>query len=106
MKYFIALAAAAAFATAAYASGEGKKGAEAEAMDAKVEAHFKDVDADADGRVTEAELIAYMTAKAKKEFAAASGGDGSMTLDEAKAHHKAKHEAMMKEHKMDHGDHE
>jgi hypothetical protein len=47
-----------------------------------------------------------MTAKAKSEFAEASGGDGVMTLDEAKAHHKSKHEAMMKEHKaMDHGEH-
>jgi Ca2+-binding EF-hand superfamily protein len=107
MKYAIAAAAAAAFAaTAAHAGGEGKMSAAAEAMNAKVEAHFKEVDADADGKVTEAELVNYMTAKAKSEFAEASGGDGVMTLDEAKAHHKSKHEAMMKEHKaMDHGEH-
>jgi len=107
MKYAIAAAAAAAFAaTAAFAGGEGKKGADAEAMNAKIEAHFKEVDANADGQVTEAELVAYMTAKAKKEFAEASGGDGMMTLDEVKAHHKAKHEAMMKEHgNMEHGEH-
>ena len=107
MKYVIAAAAAAAFAaTAAYAGGEGKKGADAEAMNAKVEAHFNEVDANADGQVTETELVDYMTAKAKSEFAEASGGDGVMTLDEAKAHHKAKHEAMMKEHhNMDQGEH-
>jgi hypothetical protein len=107
MKYAIAAAAAAAFAaTAAHAGGEGKMSADAEAMNAKVEAHFKEVDANADGQVTEAELVNYMTAKAKSEFAEASGGDGVMTLDEAKAHHKSKHEAMMKEHKaMDHGEH-
>jgi hypothetical protein len=107
MKYAVAAAVAVAFAaTAAYAGGEGRKGADDEAMNAKVEVHFKEVDANADGQVTEAELIDYMTAKAKSEFAEASGGDGVMTLDEAKAHHKAKHEAMMTaRHNMDQGEH-
>lgn len=66
-------------------------------MDAKIEAHFKEVDANADGKVTEKELVKYVTAKAKKEFAEMSGGDGAATLEEAKAFHKVKHEAMMKD---------
>jgi Ca2+-binding EF-hand superfamily protein len=110
MKYAIAFAAVAALATSvAFAGERSGKGMDAKDWDAKIESHFKEVDADADGQVTEAELVAYMTAKAKSDFAAMSGGDGAVTLDEAKAHHKAKHEAMMKEHdghkKMEHGDH-
>lgn len=88
-----------ALAGAAYAGHHEKKG-EGKDWDAKMEAHFKEVDANADGKVTEQELVDFMTAKAKKEFAEMSGGDGEVTLDEAKAHHKAKHEMMMKEHEM------
>jgi hypothetical protein len=106
MKYAIAFAAAAAFAATAALAGEKRgddKGMDAAAMDAKVESHFKEVDANADGQITEQEMIDYMTAKAKAEFADAAGADGVITLDEAKAHHRAKHEAMMKEHaSMDH----
>lgn len=104
MKYAIAIVAATAIAaTAAFAGEMGDKGID---WNAKVESHFKEVDANDDGSVTEAELVDYMTAKAKKEFAEASGGDGALTLEEAKAHHKGKHEAMMKEHgKMEHGEH-
>ena len=86
---------------AAGAAFAGEKGD----WEAKVEAPFKEVDANADGSVTEDELVAFMTAKAKKEFASMAGDDGMVSLDKAKAHHKAKHEEMMKEHKnMDHGD--
>lgn len=114
MKYAIAFAAAAAFVGAAAFAGEkgdpkcmdmGKH------MQAKAADHFKAVDADADGRVTEAELIEFVTAKAKAEFAEMAGGDSAATLDEMKAHHKAKHEAMMMQEagtdhaKMDHSDH-
>jgi len=108
MKYAIALTAAAAFAATAALAGEKRgddkgMGMSAEAMDAKVEAHFKEVDANADGQITEQEMVDFVTAKAKAEFASAAGADGVITLDEAKAHHNAKHEAMMKKHgSMDH----
>ena len=114
MKYAFAIAAAAAFtATAALAGhhemkGEGK---DMKAMDARVETHFKEVDANADGKVSEQELVDFVTTKAKKEFAAMAGDDGLVSFDEMKAHHKAKHDEMMKEHgdmdhsKMDHGEH-
>jgi hypothetical protein len=109
MKYAISFAAASALAvTAAFAgdpggSSEGGMSGCMMKMDAKVEAHFKEVDANADGKVTEKELVKYMTAKAKKEFAEMSGGDGEATLDEANAYHQAKHEAMMKD-MMGHGE--
>lgn len=116
MKYLIALAAMTAISGAAAFAGEKKDDMKCmdmgKHMEAKAEDHFKAVDADADGKVTEAELVEYVTAKAKKEFASMSGDDGVATLDELKAHHKAKHDGMMKEHagmdhkKMDHGDHE
>ncbi|MFN0024635.1 MAG: hypothetical protein ACKVS5_12155 [Parvularculaceae bacterium] len=93
--------AAVALAGAAFANHhESKDGDAAMNWEAKTEAHFKEVDANANGQVTEAELVAYMTAKAKKEFAEMAGTDGLVTLDEAKAHHKAKHDAMMKEDAM------
>ena len=96
----IASGLALALAGAAYAGHHEKKG-EGKDWNAKIEEHFKEVDANADGKVTEQELVDYMTAKAKKEFAEMSGGDGEATLEEAKAHHKAKHEEMMKEHEME-----
>ncbi len=99
MKYALALGAAAAFAmTAAVAGDKGKD------WEAKVETHFKEVDVNADNQVTEQELVDYMTAKARTEFAAMAGGDASVTLAEAKAHHKTKHEAMMKDHAAMDGD--
>ncbi len=95
----IASAAAIGLAGAAFANHhEVKEGDAAMDWEAKTEAHFKEVDVDANGQVTEAELVAFVTAKAKKEFAEMAGSDGVATLDEAKAHHKAKHDAMMKEH--------
>lgn len=111
MKYALAIAAAAALAaSAAFAEEKGmdkmgmEHGMDAKAMDAKVEAHFKQVDANADGQITEQELIDFVTAKAKADFAAMAGDDGVATLEEVKAHHHAMHEEMMKEHQsMDHG---
>lgn len=107
MKFaIIAAGAALVGATAAFAdhddahkNGAHHAGAHKPAQDweAMVEQHFKDVDENADGAITEGEMLAYAAAKAKREFDAASGGDGKVTLDEAKAHHKAKHDAMMKE---------
>ncbi len=95
----IVSAAAIALAGAAFANHhESKEGDAAMGWEAKTEAHFKEVDANSNGQVTEAELVAFMTAKAKKEFAEMAGADGLVTLDEAKVHHKAMHDAMMKEH--------
>lgn len=105
MKYAIAGDAAAAFvATGALAKHHEKKPDEA-AMSAKMEAHFKEVDADADGQITEQELLDFVTAKAKKEFASMAGDDGLVSFEEMKAHHHAKHKEMMKEHAgMDDGE--
>lgn len=105
MKYPTALAAAALIAASAALAGEKKADDKAmgcmpmdeKAMDAKMEAHFKEVDTNADNQVTEDELVAFMTAKAKKEFASMAGDDGVATFDEFKAHHHAMHEEMMKE---------
>lgn len=101
MKYALSFAAAAALAATAALAGEmGDKGMcmDGKAMDAKLETHFKEVDANADGKVTETELVDFVTAKAKKEFASMAGDDAAATLDEMKAHHHAMHEEMMKEH--------
>jgi hypothetical protein len=109
MKLFLICAGAAlAIATAAYADHQGSyaqgKGKGDGAWEAKVETHFAEVDADKNGAVTEAEMVAWATAKAKADFAAAAAGDDKVTLDEAKAYHRAKHEAMTKDHGgMEHG---
>ena len=99
MKHFFSFALAAGLAASAAFAGEkgGESGDMMMKMDARIESHFGEVDANADGKVTEKELVRYVTAKAKKEFAEMSGGDGATTLEEAKAFHKAKHEAMMKD---------
>lgn len=109
MKYAISFAAASALAATAALAGDqggmsegGMSGCKMK-MDAKVDAHFQEVDANANGKVTEKELVKYVTAKAKKEFAEMSGGDSEATLEEAKAYHHAKHEAMMKD-MMGHGE--
>lgn len=96
MKYALAIGAATILAAGAAFAGE--KGMDGKDWDAKIEKHFTEVDANADGQVTEQELVDYMTAKARTEFAAMAGGDAAVTLDEAKAYHKAKHEEMKKEH--------
>ncbi|OFW98843.1 MAG: hypothetical protein A3E78_13505 [Alphaproteobacteria bacterium RIFCSPHIGHO2_12_FULL_63_12] len=110
MKYAIVFAAAALVAVSAAVAGEKaaddkSKGMDHAAMEAKMnekmEAHFKEVDANSDGKITEQELVDYVTAKAKAEFASMAGDDAAVTLDEMKAHHKAKHDEMMKEHMSD-----
>lgn len=109
MKYLFAAAAATALAAGVAFAGE--KGEKKMDWDAKFDAHFKEVDVNADNQVTEQEVVDYHVAKAKKEFAAMSGGDDFATYEEAKAHHKAKHAEMMTEHaamqgaKDDHGAH-
>lgn len=100
MKYAIAFSAAAAFAlSAAYANHhEGKGKGDDAAMNAKMEAHFKEVDANSDGQVSEQELLDYVTAKAKADFAEMAGDDGLVSMEEMHAHHAAKMDAMKKEH--------
>lgn len=96
MKYAFAVAAASALAAGVAFAGE--KGEKKIDWDAKFDAHFKEVDINADNQVTEQEVVDYHVAKAKKEFAAMAAGDDVATYEEAKAHHKAKHAEMMKEH--------
>ena len=110
MKYAIVFAAAAVVAASAAvagekAAGEKSKGMDHAAMEAKMnekmEAHFKEIDANGDSKIDEQELVDYAVAKAKTEFASMAGDDGAVTLDEMKAHHKAKHDEMMKDHMSD-----
>lgn len=105
MKYATAFAAAAIIAASVAFAGEKKSDDKSmgcmpmdeKAMGAKMDAHFKEVDANADSQVTEEELVAFVTAKAKKEFASMAGDDGVVSLDEMKAHHHEMHEKMMNE---------
>ncbi len=96
MNYAIAVVAVLTLAAGAAIAGE--KGEKKMDWDAKFDAHFKEVDANADNAVTEQEVVDFHVAKAKKEFTAMAGDDGVATYEEAKAHHKAKHAEMMKEH--------
>lgn len=96
----IALIAGASLFAAASAFAGHHEGKENMGMDAKIEAHFAEVDADGDGSVTEAEYLDYKMAKAKEKFAKVAGDDGVISLEEAKAAHTAKmeaHKAKMKE---------
>lgn len=109
MKYAIAFSAAAAVAlSAAFANhheGMGHEGMEKgddAAMKARMEAHFKEVDANADGKVSEQEFLDYVTAKAKAQFASMAGDDNTLTMAEMEAHHDAMKAGMKKEH----GEHE
>jgi hypothetical protein len=94
-----ALAAASAFAE----HHEKKEGMD---WEAKLEAKFAEVDANGDGSVTADEFRTYKLEQAEKEWAAWTEGDadGMVSLEEAKAHHKAKmaEKAAKKEQKGDH----
>ena len=106
MRIVIAIASAALFAASTALASHHEKKPEHSAMDAKMVAHFKAVDVDGDGMVSEQELINFVTAKAKAEFAAMAGDDALVSMDEMRAHHDAKRAEMMKEHSgMDHGQH-
>lgn len=85
--------AAAAVALVTLGSGAALAG---EDWEAKLEEKFAAADADGDGVVTEAEFLARTEAKAKETYAKLSGGDGALTLDEAKAAYKAEMEAHKK----------
>ncbi len=107
MKYALVFAAVAAVAASAAIAGEKASDDKAKGMDhaameakmnAKMEAHFKEVDANSDSKITEQELVDFVTAKAKADFASMAGDDGVVQFDEMKAHHHAMHEEMMKEH--------
>jgi len=102
MKYALGFAIAALAATGALAAHQkmspDKMMPDQDMMDAKMEEHFAAVDANGDGKISEKELVAYVTKKAKADFAAMAGGDKFVTLDEMKAHHQAMHRKMMKDH--------
>ena len=84
-------------ATAGHHEGEGAK-----TWETKLEAKFAEIDADADGAVSEAEYLEYKAAEARKSFVEMGGDDGTVTLDEAKQAYAAKRaekKAKMKERK-------
>lgn len=96
------LVGAGALATATAFAGDKKDGD----WEAKMEAHFAEVDANSDGNISGDEFLAYKAAKAEEawtKMAAGAGDDGVLSLEEMKAHHKAK-KAEMKD-KKDHGEH-
>ena len=86
LKMTTAILGAAAFGAVAAVAGEKGDGD----WEAKLEAKFAEIDADADGSVSEAEYLEYKAAEAKKSFAEMGGGDGVVTLDEAKQAYAAK----------------
>ena len=96
MNYVVALAAVVAVSVTGARAAHHEKKPDYAAMAAKMDAHFKEVDSNADGQISEQELVDFVTAKAKREFAAMAGDDGLVSYDEMKAHHQGKHEAMMK----------
>lgn len=104
-KYAFAAAAVVAFAATAALAGNFEGKADDAAMNAKMEAHFKEVDKNADGQISEQELVDFVTAKAKAEFASMAGDDGLVSKDEMQAHHKSKMGMMMKERGDDKAEH-
>ena len=85
-----ALAAASAFANHHEKKGEGD-------WEAKMAAHFAEIDASGDGNISGEEFLAYKAAKAEEHWAKmaeGAGDDGMISLEEMKAMHKAKKEKM------------
>ncbi len=95
------LAGAGALATAsAFAEHHEKK--DKVDWDAKLEAHFAEVDANGDGNISSEEFLAYKAGKAEKHWekmAEGAGDDGMVSLEEMKAMHKAKMEKKKKKKK-------
>lgn len=90
-----------AFAAATALAGDKKDGKD---WDAKIDAHFAEVDANGDGNISSDEFLAYKSAKAEEHWAKmaeGAGDDGMVSLEEMKAMHKAKKEKK----KKDHGEH-
>ena len=101
MKFTLttAILGAAAFGAVAATAGH-HEGSETWAT--KLEAKFAEIDADANGSVSEEEYLAYKAAEARKSFVEMGGDDGEVTLDEAKQAYAAKRaekKEKMKEHK-------
>jgi len=97
LKLTTAILGAAVFGAVAAVAGDPKG---ADGWEAKLETKFAEIDADADGSVSEAEYLEYKAAEAKQSFAEMGGDDGIVTLDEAKQAYAAKmaeKEAMKKE---------
>ena len=66
--------------------------------EAKLAEKFAKIDTSGDGNISSEEYLAYKMAEAEKSWAKHDlGDDGMLSLEEAKAHHKAKM-AKMKEH--------
>ena len=91
MKKTIALTAVIAIAAASAAHAGDKKEGD---WEAKMEEKFAKIDANNDGRIDRDEYLAYKASAAEKDWdkwvEKAGGDDGAVTLEEAKAHHKAK----------------
>ncbi len=107
---FVAVAGVGLFAAGAALAehhGHGKGASEKGGYDweAKMEAHFAEVDANGDGNISSEEYLAYKRAKAEKAWAKHDlGDDGMLSLEEAKAHHEAKRAEMKERHHKMHGD--
>ena len=87
-----ALASAAAFATSAALAGHHAEGEKKGHHGHKLEKVFEKMDANGDGKVTEAEFKAHAAERADKKWshmAEYAGDDGALTMEEAKAHKKA-----------------
>ena len=98
------LAAAGALAAASAFAGDKDKKGEKD-WDAKMDAHFAEIDANSDGNISGAEFLAYKAAEAEKHWAKmaeGAGDDGVVSREEMKAMHKAKMEEYKK--KKDGGD--
>jgi Ca2+-binding EF-hand superfamily protein len=83
------LAGAAALAAATAFANPDKKDGD---WEAKLSAHFAEIDANTDGNISGDEFLAYKAAEAQKHWdmmAANAGDDGVISLEEMKAHHKA-----------------
>ncbi len=100
-KLIALMTGAAALASGAALAGDKKDGDYD--WEAKVEEKFNKVDGNSDGQITRDEFLAYKAGKAEKEWdehADAVGDDGQLSLDEAKAAHKARMEKKKKHKEM------
>jgi len=79
----------------AASAGDSKK------HEAKMAEKFAAMDVDGNGTISEAEYLAHKTEKARKHFSKVSGGDGELTLEEAKEARKKRYEKKKK--MRDHG---
>ncbi len=101
---FVLIAGVSAFAAAsAFAEHHGDKKGGYD-WEAKMAEKFAAIDTDASGTVSGEEYLAYKRAEAEKSWAEHElGDDGELSLEEARAHHKAKMEAKKAKMKEHHG---